>query len=177
MQECVGLFVQYLFPIKPIVHEGSLPAAASLFRADVPGLYTDRSPAEWPTVSSQAIVNNDDLSACRRLALITAVCPEAAFVLPSQLFPKGELIADHFLRASQRILAKCQEVDIEAPDSSSIVIRYFHSNCTHAAGKLRLSWHLLGEAIRLAQEMSLYEENSLEGLDPIEAQLRRNVFW
>jgi hypothetical protein len=35
----------------------------------------------------------------------------------------------------------------------------------------------MGEAIRLALEMRLYDEASLAGLDPAEAQLRRTVYW
>ncbi|KAF6524993.1 hypothetical protein HZS61_010788 [Fusarium oxysporum f. sp. conglutinans] len=45
------------------------------------------------------------------------------------------------------------------------------------AGKPKYSWHIFGEATRLAQVMQLNLETSLEGLQPIEAELRRRAFW
>ncbi|KAJ5125414.1 hypothetical protein N7448_004735 [Penicillium atrosanguineum] len=47
----------------------------------------------------------------------------------------------------------------------------------HAAGKPRLSWHIFGEATRLAQVMQMHEEESLQGLSPLEAEFRRRAFW
>jgi hypothetical protein len=109
--------------------------------------------------------------------LITAVCAEAAFLLPKDLFPEGDRVSEIFLKASRNCLNSYIESDLESPNASSIAIRYFHSNCIHAAGKPKYSWHIFGEATRLAQVMQLHEESSLEGLLPIEAELRRRAFW
>ena len=163
ISECIDLFVQYLFPIMPIVHEKILRNCMSLFEPNL-GLN--------PRAGGQF-----DISVHRCFALITAVCAEAAFVLSSRIFRKGSLVAPHFLQASRQTLNLYQDRDIENPDSSSLVIRYLHSNCTHAAGQTRISWHVLGESIRLAQEMHLYDEQVLGNLNPIESQLQRNIFW
>lgn len=109
--------------------------------------------------------------------IITATCAEAAFLLPKDIFPEGEGIADIFLQASRSCLAGYLEADLEYPNANSVAIRYFHSNCLHAAGKPKFSWHIFGEATRLAQVMQLHEEASLDGLLPLEAELRRRVFW
>jgi len=57
------------------------------------------------------------------------------------------------------------------------VTRFYHANALRAIGKTRLGWHILGEAIRLTQEMRLYEESSFENLDPVEEHLLKNIFW
>ena len=157
----------------PIVHEPRLRADLSLLGTRSEILHPVESPNSGYTRSS----NISDLDLCRRFALITAVCAETSFVLPSRVFPNGRLIAPHFLRASRKTLSMIHDRDIEEPNSSSIIIRYYHSNSIHAAGKSRVSWHLLGEAIRVAQDLSLHREDSYHSLDIIEAQLRRNIFW
>lgn len=109
--------------------------------------------------------------------LITAVCAESAFLLPSDIFPEGDDVGDLFLHASRSCLNSYLETDIEFPNASSVTIRYFHSNCLHAAGKPQFSWHIFGEATRLAQVMNLQNETSYDGLYAIEAEMRRRVFW
>jgi hypothetical protein len=173
--KCVDLYMQYIFPITPIVHEQSLRQNLSLLRPQCRSLQSPE-PQGWITTAEQS-VGGMDLALLQQFALVTAMCAEAASILPFQLFPTGSAVADHFLEASRDTLQLYHDKDVEFPQSSSLVIRYFHGNCTHAAGNIRLSWYLLGEAIRLAQEMRLYDESSLAGLNPVEALLRRNVFW
>ncbi|KAJ6781415.1 hypothetical protein PWT90_02253 [Aphanocladium album] len=156
--EQLDLFFEYLYPLTPLVHEPSFRDNLAYF---VP---SNRAP---------------HLEKCADAAftLITAVCAEAAFLLPKDIFPSGETVADSFLRASRSCLAEYLETDLENPNASSITIRYFHSNCVHASGKPKFSWHIFGEATRLAQVMRLHDELSYDGLYPIEAEMRRRVFW
>ncbi|KAJ5662379.1 uncharacterized protein N7477_009995 [Penicillium maclennaniae] len=165
------LFFQYLFPLIPLVHEPSLRDGLNFFvaRRDnttanslMYGLNSLKYPELWPDVT---------------FTLITAVCAEAAFLLPKSIFPEGESIAEIFLEASRNCLITYLESDLEYPNANSVAIRYFHSNCMHAAGKPRLSWHIFGEATRLAQVMQMHEEESLQGLSPLEAEFRRRAFW
>ncbi|WAO96835.1 Zn(2)-C6 fungal-type domain-containing protein [Fusarium falciforme] len=162
---CFDLFFEYLYPLTPLVHEPSLRDSLSYFTS----FSTSESHANgtglmetWPETA---------------FTLITAVCAEAAFLLPKDLFPEGLSVGDLFLNASRSCLSHYLEADLENPNANSITIRYFHSNCLHAAGKPKYSWHIFGEATRLAQVMQLNEETSLEGLLPIEAELRRRAFW
>ncbi|ATY59761.1 C6 transcription [Cordyceps militaris] len=158
VNQCIDLFFEYLYPLTPLVHEPSLRDNLAYF---VP---SDRAP---------------HLETCAEAAftLITAVCAEAAFLLPADIFPSGDAVASVFLHASRGCLADYMEADLESPSASSITIRYFHSNCVHAAGKPKFSWHIFGEATRLAQVMRLHDETSYEGLYPVEAEMRRRVFW
>lgn len=75
------------------------------------------------------------------------------------------------------MLACYQDIDIQTPDSSSIVVRYYQANSLHALGKTRTSWHVMGEALRLAQEMHLFDEGAYQNVDAVEGQILRNVFW
>jgi hypothetical protein len=171
INHCFELFFEYLYPLTPLVHEPSLRDGLRFFvtqgrisRADglIYGVSSLKYPELWPDLS---------------FTLITAVCAEAAFLLPKDIFPEGEGIADIFLQASRSCLATYLEADLEYPNANSVTIRYFHSNCMHAAGKPRLSWHIFGEATRLAQVMQMHEEDSLQGLTPLEVEFRRRAFW
>ncbi|KAF4945904.1 hypothetical protein FSARC_14321 [Fusarium sarcochroum] len=162
---CFDLFFEYLYPLTPLVHEPSLRDSLSYFtRFPAPDDFNNGAGLLelWPETT---------------LTLITAVCAEAAFLLPNDLFPEGQSVADIFLNASRDCLNHHLEAELENPTANSITIRYFHSNCLHAAGKPKYSWHIFGEATRLAQVMQLNMETSLEGLQPIEAELRRRAFW
>lgn len=175
----------------PLVHEPSLREGLSVFLAhpsNAPRTVIDRvgdalpalNPPSWPGIDVVGPLPGGETVGCwhdATFTLITAVCAEAAFLLPKDLFPEGETVADLFLQASRDCLNSYLEADLESPNANSITIRYFHSNCVHAAGKPKYSWHIFGEATRLAQVMRLYDETSLEGLPPVEAELRRRAFW
>ncbi|KAJ3496526.1 hypothetical protein NLG97_g2595 [Lecanicillium saksenae] len=158
LNQCIDLFFEYLYPLTPLIHEPSFRDNLAYF---VP-------PSRAPQLEKYADA---------AFTLITAVCAEAAFLLPKDIFPNGEIVADSFLQASRSCLAEYLEADLENPNASSITIRYFHSNCVHASGKPKFSWHIFGEATRLAQVMRLHDESSYDGLYPVEAEMRRRVFW
>ncbi|KAK3936820.1 hypothetical protein QBC46DRAFT_394134 [Diplogelasinospora grovesii] len=196
-RQCLDLFFEYLYPLTPLVHEPGLRAALDFFVARRSVAETPRVHTPDPTVSqlwdSPAQTQgspggNEAMDSASSLAhpgswpeptftLITAVCAEAAFLLPKEVFPEGYLVAGIFLQASRACLQSYLEADLENPTESSVAIRYFHSNCLHAAGKPKFSWHIFGEAVRLAQVMDLHDESSHKGLFPIEAELRRRAFW
>lgn len=197
VEQCFSLFFEYLYPLTPLVHEPSLRDGLSIFTSqssnttvqNAPRNGIDRvsdtlpalNPPAWPGISPDVGSGpGGETLGCwhdATFTLITAVCAEAAFLLPKDLFPEGETVADLFLQASRDCLNSYLEADLESPNANSITIRYFHSNCVHAAGKPKYSWHIFGEATRLAQVMRLYDETSLEGLPPVEAELRRRAFW
>jgi hypothetical protein len=192
-RQCLDLFFEYLYPLTPLVNEPCLRAALDFFVArqgvaeaprvvsetqlwDSPA-QTQRSPAGSEVIDSASSLAHPESWPEPTFTLITAVCAEAAFLLPKEVFPEGYLVAGIFLQASRSCLQSYLEADLENPSESSVAIRYFHSNCLHAAGKPKFSWHIFGEAVRLAQVMDLHDESSHKGLFPIEAELRRRAFW
>ena len=196
VNRCFALFFEYLYPLTPLVHEPSLRDGLDFFVTQSSGINQSTHHAEPVAISEVGTTfvpgNNSaggnilnrtnglkypELWPDSTFTLITAVCAEAAFLLRNDIFPEGETIADIFLQASRDCLNSNLEADLEYPNANSVAIRYFHSNCLHAAGKPKYSWHIFGEATRLAQVMQLHEESSLEGLLPVEAELRRRAFW
>jgi hypothetical protein len=189
--QCLDLFFQYLYPLTPLVHEPSLRSGLAYFLSQgssnlnqLPHSAAVPSSAGGDTWTGIQTVDRggtrgitDPWWPDSTFSLLTAVCAEAAFLLPKDLFPEGPACGEIFLHASRSCLANYLEADLEAPNANSVAIRYFHSNCVHAAGKPKYSWHIFGEATRLAQVMQLHQESSLEGLLPIEAELRRRAFW
>ena len=193
---CFALFFEYLYPLIPLVHEPSLRDGLDFFvsqateinrptqhadAATIPEVGTAFTPgdssAERNILGEDYSLKYPELWSNSTFTLITAVCAEAAFLLPNDIFPERETIAEIFLHASRSCLSSYLEADLEYPNANSITIRYFHSNCLHAAGKPKFSWHIFGEATRLAQAMQLHDESSLKGLLPVEAELRRRAFW
>ncbi len=176
---CISLFFDYLYPLTPLVHRRSLYAALWV----VTGGRDGASGSDDGTSSSSFM--STQLEAYARpepepepaFTLMTAVCAEAAFLLPREIFPEGGAIAETLLTASRSCLNAYLEADLENPNANSIIIRYFHSNCLHATGRPKYSWHIFGEATRLVQAMRLHDVRLLEGLPPLEAELRRRAFW
>lgn len=166
MTRCFDLFFAYLYPLTPLVHEPSLRDSLSY-------LTNEFSAANNSSTSCGLLETWPDVT----FTLITAVCAEAAFLLPKDLFPESQYVGDVFLNASRNCLNHYLEADLENPNANSITIRYFHSNCMHAARKPKYSWHIFREATQLTQVMNLHQETSLEGPLPIEAELRRRAFW
>ncbi|KAF4211462.1 hypothetical protein CNMCM8980_005020 [Aspergillus fumigatiaffinis] len=190
VNRCFDLFFEYLFPLIPLVHEPSLRDGLRFFvsQAARSGIGVT-GPELWSSfvrgnpIGADSILDRanslkyPELWPDSTFTLITAVCAEAAFLLPKDIFPEGERIADLFLKASRSCLHSYLEEDLEYPNANSVAIRYFHSNCLHAAGKPRFSWHIFGEATRLAQVMQMHDEMSLQNLSAVEAELRRRAFW
>lgn len=174
INRCFKLFFDYLFPLIPLVHEPSLRNGLAFFVArENSGNFEGASRGS----RHDEMLSYSGLWPDATFTLITAVCAETAFLLPKEIFPEGEMFAEAFLEASRNCLFTYLEADIEHPDANSVVIRYFHSNCMHAAGKPRFSWHIFGEASRLAQTLQMHNEESIQRLDPLEAEFRRRVFW
>ncbi|KAF6806305.1 hypothetical protein CMUS01_14399, partial [Colletotrichum musicola] len=170
LSHCIDLYMQWDFPLGPVVCEPMLrrtvPLVVTILKgeSEITGVSGPNHPAP-------------DLQPMRAFALVTAACAFVSSGLPANMFPAGNELAWPFLRASRETLRLYQDRDVEHPDSSSVIVRYFHSNALHALGKTRVSWHVMGEALRLVQEMRLYDEGSFAGLDWPEAHLRRNAFW
>lgn len=58
------------------------------------------------------------------------------------------------------------------------VLRPFSDTCYHfCEGHDATSHASFGEAVQIAVTLNMHEEASYEGLDPIETEVRRRVFW
>ncbi|KAH6974990.1 hypothetical protein BKA56DRAFT_524228 [Ilyonectria sp. MPI-CAGE-AT-0026] len=168
---CIDLYMQFIFPIVPIIHEPTLRYQAKAMCRRVAQSATSPLPMASIAESIKPIEH------VRFYSMLTALCALMAYIFPKQIFPDGDEPAAAYLSASQRVLGQHAEEDLSNPTSSSIVIRIIHAGSLHLAGKPDLSWHMLHEAMWLVQQMRLYDEASYDGLDPIEASIRRRAFF
>lgn len=177
MQECIDLYMEWIFPLSPLACEAHIRAGVTT----ITHVAQNSEEALDPSLSGAGEDNsasiNLSLLEMRTFALLTALCSITCCVVPAGVWPAGNSLAWPFLQASRDMLACYQDVDIQTPDSSSIVVRYYQANALHALGKTRTSWHVMGEALRLAQEMRLFDEGIFQNVDAVEGQILRNVFW
>lgn len=173
---CIDAYMRYLFPITPLVHEASMQGLlAELFHN---GLDLSDTGLQAITMSENArAIGNGALSSERSLNLLLAVCAQVCALIPNHHLPSGDLARTELFSASEQMLRLYQDRDLEQPCAASVIIRYFHASCFHAAGNIRVSWLVLGEAIRIAMEMQMFDESSLFNLNPLETQFRRAIFW
>ncbi|CAK7225354.1 hypothetical protein SEUCBS140593_005876 [Sporothrix eucalyptigena] len=185
----MDLFFEYLYPLTPLVHKASLHRALLLLEGNSAAFSEPET--GWPpannldpslgpsimSIPSPPAPSIPSLQPEEAFTLVTAVCAQAAFMLPAAVYPEGSSVGDLFLEASRNCLNSYLETDLEAPNANSIIIRYFHSNCLHGTGRPKYSWHIFGEATRLIQAMGLHDASLLAGLSPLEAEMRRRAFW
>lgn len=150
--KCSNVFFDSLYPLMPIIHRPSINAAIS-------------------QVNSQNLQKEAPL-----LALLTSLCAVTIAILPKDIFEATAEIAGGFYRASREALNTYVAEDLENPNSTSIAIRYLHTEYNHTIGNLRSSWHSLGEAIRICQAMRLHDKSSYDHMDNLESELCRRIF-
>ncbi|KAI8682483.1 Zn(2)-C6 fungal-type domain-containing protein [Fusarium sp. Ph1] len=167
VDSCIDIYMQYGFPCCPIVHEKSLRESnVELFSAQ-------SSSSMFRTSDEQQLVR-----CMRAFASLTAVCAAVSAMMPQTLLPYRHLVVQLFLRASRDMLYIYEDYDLEHPDSSSLLIRMFHSTALqHTTGKTGAAWSISSQAALLAQRMRLYDERDVRRSDPIETQLLRFRFW
>ncbi|KAL5619913.1 hypothetical protein FOBRF1_003159 [Fusarium oxysporum] len=170
VRKCVDFFVQYQFPNTPVVHEPTLRAAALLITAEnVP-------PFASPISSASDF--HQQVSYLRKFTLATALCASVMSVLPDRPPSQRVLLAASFLSASRAMLRRYEEHDLEHPDSTSLVIRMWHSAAMqNSTGKVGTSYHYHAEAAYLAQRMRLYNEMSVQEHPKLEVPSLRASFW
>lgn len=164
---CIDLYMRYIFPTAPYIHEPTLLASVNRFFADPPDALLFCTESEHENV--------DDM---RAFSLLTATCAAVASVMPDSLLPFRQAIAESCLTASRAMLKAFEDFDIEHPNATSIIIRALHSTALQqTTGKTALAYYVLGQATFLVQTMHLYREEALSGYDETEAQMLRTVFW
>ncbi|KAG5751170.1 hypothetical protein H9Q70_006182 [Fusarium xylarioides] len=170
VHKCVDFFIQYQFPNTPVVHEPTLRAASLLITAD-------NVPSFTSLVSSTSDFHQQ-VSYLRKFTLATALCASVMSVLPDRPPSQRALLAASFLSASGAMLRRYEEHDLEHPDSTSLVIRMWHSAAMqNGTGKVGTSYHYHAEAAYLAQRMRLYNEISVQEHPKLEVPSLRASFW
>ncbi|OAL52927.1 hypothetical protein IQ07DRAFT_584934 [Pyrenochaeta sp. DS3sAY3a] len=175
---CISLYTQYLFGAIPVCHEPTLRATASRYflQPDDEDDHSAHQSRIFHCFNSRC--EREQIAALREITILTALCASVAYAVPAALLPSKHGIAPLFLRAARSTLQIYEDYDLEHPNSSSLSIRLFLSSATQTeTGKHGVAFHTLNEAGLIALRMRLYDESSLQGLDPIEETILRNAFW
>ncbi|KAL2802577.1 hypothetical protein BJX63DRAFT_414713 [Aspergillus granulosus] len=171
VSRCIDLYLKFIFPNQPLIHEPTIRASVAIFSPEVPAPFERCYNLFTPP-------QNNEVALLRAFTLLTALSAFVASVIPDQLLPSPHNLADVFLRASREMLQVYQDYDLENPDSSSLNIRMWHSAALqNTTGKVGASWHSHGEATLLAQRLRLFDEESVRQTPSVEAQLLRSAFW
>ncbi|KAJ0413213.1 hypothetical protein BJY00DRAFT_67797 [Aspergillus carlsbadensis] len=162
--DCIDRFVQWSFPIVPYIHPATLKQHVQLLLPSAEHLFHTTT-TEPPRAEMRAftLVTGACAFECRRMGHGSSSHRVDALCIP-------------FLAASRDMLSCFEDWDISHADSSSLAIRMAQSGAFHNLGQTGKSWHILGEALRLAMDMRLFDQASYANLDPLEAKLRRNLF-
>ncbi|KAH6982464.1 hypothetical protein EDB80DRAFT_736809 [Ilyonectria destructans] len=175
VSKCIDIAVHSVFPLGPLFHEQSLRSSMPLESPLLSGGPPMRVPSD-PGYSA-CVAYPGHLAKLRSYATLTALCASVSFLLQAESLTNGVQIGQSFLRASLETLKLYQDVDVAYPDASSLVIRICHASALHTDGRTPAAWQTLNEALGLAEQMQLYNEHSFEGLEPLEARIRRLAFW
>ncbi|KAJ4249855.1 hypothetical protein NW762_012198, partial [Fusarium torreyae] len=175
INDCIDIAVQTVFPIGPIFHEqslrSSLPLKAPLLGSDSPTQVSSTSAYELH------VTDPDDVAKLRSYASLTALCAAVSFLPQAKTIANNVLIGQSFLRASRAALELYHDFDVSYPNSSSLIIRTWHASALHTDGKTTLAWHAFNQIMGFIEQMQLFDELSYQGLEPLEARLRRSSFW
>lgn len=177
IHKCIDLYMEWIFPISPLACEAHIRTGVATILRVAQNCTETLDPNLSGIGEDTSASTNFSLLEMRIFSSLTALCSITCCVVPGNVWPAGNSLAWPLLQASRDILACYQDIDIQTPDSSSIIVRYYQANAFHALGKTRTSWHVMGEALRLAQEMRLFDEAAYQGVDIVEGQILRNVFW
>ncbi|KAL6230149.1 hypothetical protein BDW75DRAFT_245072 [Aspergillus navahoensis] len=163
--DCIDRFVQWSFSLVPYIHPTTLKQHVQLLLPPAEHLFTT-------TTTSEPL-----RAEMRTFALVTGACAfECRRMGHGSSSHRVDALCIPFLTASRDMLACFEDWGIAHADSSSLAIRMAQSGAFHNLGQTRKSWHILGEALRLAMDMRLFDEASYLNLDPLEAKLHRNLF-
>jgi len=102
--QLITLYMHYLFPIAPTVHEPSIRAMVPLLEGD--GAHGVLSPS---SASQSPCLDSGDVVSLRNRTLLTAICACTALMLPASVFPMREEIGRQFLTASRETLKLHQD--------------------------------------------------------------------
>ena len=89
--------------------------------------------------------------------------------------PSWEVAGRSFL--DECILTRQSYDFVEDRSLYAVISSYFVSIAFFELNQNRKSWYYLREAMTLAQDLGLHDENTYAGLDPSEELCRRRTFW
>ncbi|KAF5339013.1 hypothetical protein D9611_008711 [Ephemerocybe angulata] len=146
----IALFFDFVYPLTPCIHKPS-------FMADLHARREERDPLFF--------------------ALVMSTVASTLVQVPRSYLPMERPVVRKLAQTCHEASRHITIASYDPPTSSHVVIRYFDCVYHFCEGHDATQHAAFGEAAHIAVTLRLHEEASYEGLDPIECEIRRRIFW
>lgn len=146
----IALFFDFVYPLTPCIHKPS-------FMADLHSRREERDPLFF--------------------ALVMSTVASTLVQLPRSYLPMERSVVRKLAQTSYEASRHITIASYDPPTSMHVVIRYFDCIYHFCEGHDATQHAAFGEAAHLAISLRLHEESAYDGLDPIECEVRKRIFW
>ncbi|KAJ8080378.1 hypothetical protein PM082_017211 [Marasmius tenuissimus] len=146
----IALFFDFVYPLTPCVHKPS-------FMADLHARREERDPLFF--------------------ALVMSTVASTLVQVPRSYLPLERPVVRRLAQTCHEASRHITVATYDPPTSMHVVIRYFDCVYHFCEGHDATQHAAFGEASHIAVTLRMHEESSYEGLDPIECEVRRRIFW
>ncbi|KAJ7935504.1 fungal-specific transcription factor domain-containing protein [Mycena leptocephala] len=146
----IALFFDFVYPLTPCIHRPS-------FMADLHARREERDPLFF--------------------ALVMSTVASTLVQVPRSYLPMERPVVRKLAQTCHEASRHISIASYDPPTSMHVVIRYFDCIYHFCEGHDATQHAAFGEAAHIAVTLRLHEEAAYEGIDPIECEVRRRVFW
>ncbi|KAJ3937594.1 MAG: fungal-specific transcription factor domain-containing protein [Lentinula lateritia] len=146
----IALFFDFVYPLTPCVHKPS-------FMADLHARREERDPLFF--------------------ALVMSTVASTLVQVPRSYLPMERPVVHKLAQTCHEASRHISVASYDPPTSMHVVIRYFDCVYHFCEGHDATQHAAFGEAAHIAVTLRMHEEASYDGLDPIECEVRRRIFW
>ncbi|KAF9077532.1 fungal-specific transcription factor domain-containing protein [Rhodocollybia butyracea] len=146
----IALFFDFVYPLTPCVHKPS-------FMADLHARREERDPLFF--------------------SLVMSTVASTLVQVPRSYLPMERPFVHKLAQTCHEASRHISVASYDPPTSMHVIIRYFDCVYHFCEGHDATQHAAFGEAAHIAVTLRMHEEASYEGLDPIECEIRRRIFW
>ncbi|KAG7088236.1 hypothetical protein E1B28_012251 [Marasmius oreades] len=146
----IALFFDFVYPLTPCVHKPS-------FMADLHARREERDPLFF--------------------ALVMSTVASTLVQVPRSYLPLDRPVVRRLAQTCYEASRHITVASYDPPTSMHVVVRYFDCVYHFCEGHDATQHAAFGEAAHIAVTLRMHEESSYDGLDPIECEVRRRIFW
>lgn len=146
----LALFFDFVYPLTPCIHKPS-------FMADLQARREEHDPLFF--------------------ALVMSTVASTLVQVPRSYLPMERSVVRKLAQTCYEASRHITVATYDPPTSMHVAIRYLDCVYHFCEGSDATQHACFGEAAHIAITLRMHEESSYEGLDPIECEVRRRIFW
>ncbi|KIL67868.1 hypothetical protein M378DRAFT_73055 [Amanita muscaria Koide BX008] len=146
----IALFFDFVYPVTPCIHKPS-------FMTHLHARREERDPLFF--------------------SLVMSTVASTLVQMPRSYLPMERSVVRKLAQTCYEASRHVSVATYDPPSSTHVVLRYFDCIYHLCQGHEATQHAAFGEAVHIAITLHLHEEASYEGLDPIESEVRRRIFW